>query len=173
MGLAIVTAILLLWFLLSVVNQLPLDFSSTLRSRDVFKLVPRWIFFAPNPFDADLSIIYRTKDLEGRTQIWQEVAWIKPRRFTDCIWNPMRRRPKSLVDLLEYMRSIAGDDPMALQHTSAYLTILEIVAGHHRRHSQRDAAFIQFAILRSCMFEPLLATTLLMRSKFHAVSPCR
>ena len=172
MALAIVIAVLLAWFVLSVVNQLPLDFSSKLRSQDAFKLVPRWIFFAPNPFDADLSIIYRARGPDGRSQCWREVPWIKPRRFTHCVWNPMRRRPKSLVDLLEYMRSLAGGNPLALQHTSPYLTILEIVAHHHRRQSQEEAEFIQFAIIRSCMFEPLLESTLLMRSKFHAVSAC-
>lgn len=172
MGQICVLTVLAIWFALSVLNHLPLKARATLRGYDELKLIPNWFFFAPHPFDSDMSIIYRLVDPDGAAQPWKEVEWITPRRLTDALWNPKRRRTKNLTDMMEHMRTLAIlaiDDPRCvLTQSSAYLAMLEIVT-HQCPGESEEGTYVQFAILRSCMFDPTAQPTILMRSGLHAL----
>jgi hypothetical protein len=80
---ASMTGVLVVWFVLSVLEQLRTILRTspgpTLRVLDgclqaVSPLLPRWTFFAPNPGTVDYHLCYRHRLANGEFTHWQEVS---------------------------------------------------------------------------------------------------
>src|SRR5580704_14833532 len=82
------------WCLLSILNQLPLAMNERVRRLDIFHLVPRWTFLAPNPGISDYHLVYRVRRHAGDRDAWQEIHWTIDRTWFSCVWNPTKRRRK-------------------------------------------------------------------------------
>jgi hypothetical protein len=98
---AVVIAVFCVWLALTLLNQhrRTRRLANRVLRYDICGLVPIWTFFAPNPGDTDLHLLFRDRDREGRVTGWREVRLVGRRRATD-VWNPKRRINKAIVDLV-------------------------------------------------------------------------
>ncbi|MEV1199427.1 hypothetical protein [Microbispora rosea] len=91
----VVAAILAVWFALSVVAQLRVDWVSARRRLDPLGLVPAWNLFAPRPIVTDYLVSYRCW-IHDDPADWIRLAVPGPRRWTDALLNTRRRQRKAL-----------------------------------------------------------------------------
>ncbi len=97
---ALIVAILLGWVVVTVANQRR-DTRRLVRritNLDICGLVPIWTFFAPNPGDTDVHLLFRDRDQDGRVTCWREVK-LTGRRWILDLWSPQRRINKAIVDV--------------------------------------------------------------------------
>ena len=97
---ALVVAILVVWVVVTVANQRPASRRLVRRitNLDICGLVPIWTFFAPNPGDTDVHLLFRDRDQDGRVTCWREVK-LTGRRWILHLWSPQRRINKAIVDV--------------------------------------------------------------------------
>ena len=162
--------ILSIWSVLSVLNQLPFAMGEGLRRFDIFQLLPRWAFFAPNPGITDYHLVYRLKRHTRDFEAWREVSWSTGRTWSSCIWNPTKRYYKLQFDAINTIMSICRDNPDyeegALVLTIPYLLLLNIVCSHY---CPQQADSIQFAVVQTHGFEPRKEATVVLRSRLHSL----
>ncbi len=106
MGASVVIGVLVVWFLMTALVQLPSKRCKRVRRYDpTGHLLPGWNFFAPKPIQADFAVWYRAWEsydedrdevLESGSTAWRELAGIEQRRFTDALVNPGRYTRKSI-----------------------------------------------------------------------------
>src|ERR1051326_1455357 len=89
-----VIAVLVIWFILSVLNQLKWKWFELIRQFDYFSLLPFWTFFAPNPGQTDYHLTFRDKLADGLMTEWKEIEIGAPRYWYCFIWNPEKRSKK-------------------------------------------------------------------------------
>lgn len=75
----------------------------------VFKKIPQWRFFAPNPGIEDLYLLYR-HSLDGSDPWgqWLEVPIYEAPGRLSFVWNPGSRSAKALFDAAHQLRVLAG-----------------------------------------------------------------
>jgi hypothetical protein len=154
---ALLAILLLSWFTISVVCQIPRHLAkwtptraeTWVRAHDVFGLIPRWHFFAPIPATDDLHLLYRDRLSDGHITRWCEVAPLMPPKWIGSVWNPGRRQNKALIDVtLELVKAglSLNRDAAQIQLTLPYIATLNFVCGLPR---DRRAEATQFLIMRS------------------------
>ncbi|MBN9327024.1 MAG: hypothetical protein BGO38_09830 [Cellulomonas sp. 73-145] len=75
----------------------------------VFKKIPQWRFFAPNPGVEDIYLMYRTREGEQIAwSPWQDLPLQSKSSTTAMIWNPGTRKAKALFDATQQLRILAG-----------------------------------------------------------------
>ncbi len=82
----LVGAVLAVWFLLTVLRNIPPLRQAFVR-RDAARLIPDWALFAA-PRTADMVLLRRDLLRDGTLTTWQEVEVAGPRRWYNFIWNP-------------------------------------------------------------------------------------
>ncbi len=96
----IASAILGIWFVLTVVVQLPHSSCKRVRKHDLTgHLLPGWNFFAPKPIVADFRLMYRwipADDQSGTPGEWAPAWPVDRSRFFHAIVDP-NRRPKKAI----------------------------------------------------------------------------
>jgi hypothetical protein len=117
-GNAVVVTTLGIWWLVSAANQLSDGrFTSGLKRRDRYSLIPVWTFFAPKPFTEDLDLLYRDRYSGGVIGQWSLVP-IQERSVRHLLWNPRCRSSKAVLDVcMDLLQSLAADrgsDPAEL-----------------------------------------------------------
>ncbi|HEX8206943.1 MAG TPA: hypothetical protein VF587_12860 [Solirubrobacteraceae bacterium] len=172
-GVVLVAALLGFWFLASVLNQLPRPKPRWLRkivAYDIAGLVPVWTFFAPNPGNTDLHLLYRDRLADGRVTPWREVHFGE-RRHCLSLWNPLRRSSKALVDLSSSLTAYdapPGGRPMPrrLVLSFPYLLVLNYVST--LRHDFA-ATGVQFALARTTGYRGRSGPGVFLVSAIHAL----
>lgn len=164
-----VISILTLWLTLSVIFQFhpsfnPSWFSAIVR-HDLFGLLPRWTFFAPNPGTSDYHLLYRDQLEDGNLIGWVEIPMVEERKPFSFIWNPEKRSKKILLDvtmsLIEEKDRLKGKN--ALMLSLPYLILLNVVV-HHGRKTCGTRCQRQFILVEKfCGSEPRI----LLISAFH------
>ena len=98
---AIVAVFLAAWLGLCIATQFPQAVFQGVRKWDVFRLLPRWSFFAPRPLTSDYHFLYRDSLSDGTHTDWTEVHFSPPRMalLASC-WNPEKRQSKAFCDLV-------------------------------------------------------------------------
>lgn len=101
-----VVGILAVWFLMTVVVQLPSKRAQSIRRYDpTGNLLPGWHFFSPKPVQADFAVFYRSWGIadarkddvsEETAGDWHELASLAERRITDALVNPGRFARKTV-----------------------------------------------------------------------------
>lgn len=167
----LVAALLGIWYALSVCNQFPFEVNKLIRSRDVFHLVPRWTFFAPNPGVTDYHLVYRSVSVGTEGACWQEIAWNRQRPWYSFAWNPTKRLRKLQLDITQSILRLYQDDELlpqaAIVLTIPYLLLLNVAATQVR---DQAADFVQFAIVQTFGFQPRQPPEVLIASALHGVS---
>ncbi|MGE5322718.1 MAG: hypothetical protein ACM3SW_07645 [Actinomycetota bacterium] len=126
----IVGGLLLIWFVLSVLNQFDLTFfKNSVAAYDRFLLLPRYTFFAPNPGCTDYRLLYRDFGYDNQPSPWQEVLIVRKRSWLDAVWNPEKRLSKGLFDLTQAMLIIRREykDPAVLMTSVPYIALAHYV----------------------------------------------
>ncbi len=151
-------SVLLLWFGLSVVGQIPAF--KTIRSYDPLSLIPNFSFFAPKPLENDYHLVIRCKYRDGEISNWVELPYCEKRRAWSPLWNPDRRRQKALIDscsmLMRYIGALREglaktktknqrkNPVLAVQTSLPYLNLLNHVS---LLQDHPEAVAVQFAVL--------------------------
>lgn len=107
-----VTVILIIWFILSILNQFHRGrWIRRVKRYDVLGIIPVWTFFAPNPGRTDYYLLYRDFSSDGTISPWHEIDVHSKRRFR-AIWSSSRRVGKAIGDLHRILlRPRSKDDP--------------------------------------------------------------
>jgi hypothetical protein len=158
------------WLVLSVMFQFDLSWFPSVSRHDVFGVLPRWTFFAPNPGTSDYHLLYRDRLPGGPLTEWTEIPITAERRLVACLWNPEKREKKVLSDvatmLVRSAQLLPANNHSLLAVTLPYLILLNVVV-HHR--VAEPGARRQFVIAESTGFLPDAGPKLLMKSGFHAL----
>jgi len=157
----VICGILISWFLMTAVVQLPIQRARSLRRYDpVGHLLPGWHFFSPKPVQADFAVYYRSWAISDSAQgdiianmagEWHELAGVAERRITDAIVNPDRFARKSIFSCCDQIAAmlvankdrprIQGLPRSAVMMSLPYLLLTEKVSS-----MCQDAAAVQFRI---------------------------
>jgi hypothetical protein len=157
-----------IWMVATILYQF--DKPSLYLSRfDVFRLLPRWTFFSPNPGQHDMHLLYRDRLQSEALTDWYEVDFIGTPAAIPILWNPEKRLAKVLWDCwaaIQHFSKLDGYAPLYLALSGAYLVLLNIA---QRAPSFETSIERQFALVRSRGFvdreiEPLFV------SGFHALA---
>jgi hypothetical protein len=162
---ALIAAVLLVWFALSVVQQFGPRWFEHVRDYDVFGLLPLWTFFAPNPGHSDFHLVYRDRDDDGVLTNWREFVLCHERRSVEWLWNPDKRGKKVLADVAATLTDYANADapPDDLMLSLPYLLLLNVVAGLE----PRTGVTRQFAVVETFGYRPIQPTRVILVSDFH------
>lgn len=147
----IVFLLLAFWFLLTLLFQVD-KFSLILSRYDIFRLIPRWTFFSPNPGQHDLHLLYRDKLSNGEYGSWKEVS-LTGHKVIPPIWNPYKRLPKILWDCwasIQYLMIKKSVSSNKVQISGAYLILLNLSM---RTKKDSGAKQRQFSLVRSQGFK--------------------
>jgi hypothetical protein len=170
----IIGLFLIVWLLLSVLNQFSFSFFETVAQHDKWALLPRWTFFAPNPGCTDFRVVYRTFDELDQPSAWREVPMVRKRVWSDAIWCPDKRAAKALIDLTMAFRFVRRkfDDPTMLITTIPYIALVHYL--DRLLHFDQSAKSWQFMIIQT---HGIITESgpdipdILVRSQVHHVRP--
>jgi hypothetical protein len=142
-------AILIVWFVVSVMGQFESRVIRWLRNRDHIGLIPRWTFFAPRPGRTDYHLmvqVYRDDD----AQSWREKPLAERRTLIGAVWNPEKRNRKALTDLVRSMvraSSSAGHDKRwHVQYSMPYIALLSYLSDEA---AAEGATHVRFMVLEA------------------------
>jgi hypothetical protein len=124
----LVGAVLAVWFLLTVLRNIPSLRQAFVR-RDAARLIPDWALFAA-PRTADMVLLRRDLLRDGTLTTWQEVEVAGPRRWYNFIWNPElgpRRAFLALGSILGLSAQRGGGRGARGQGTATALTAMTTV----------------------------------------------
>lgn len=160
-------AVLGIWFLISALSQLKVRGVSELKTHDIFSLIPNWSFFAPRPGTSDYHLLFRDIHANGTPCKWQEIPLAEERTLFGAVWNPQKRRTKTLSDVVRGLLQMAQDTSIKdFSLTLPYLAILNYISSLPRSTS---CAETQFMILKSEGFFSDQNPKFLFLSNLHRV----
>jgi hypothetical protein len=137
-------AVLLFWFVSSIIAHIPSALFRKLRSFDYFGLLPVWSFFAPNPATHDNRVFLRTITKAGFSE-WKPLKIPAVCHLNRALWNPYRRNRKAVSDIVSVLTQRPRElTACARQFDIPYLLLLNHIA--HLSHPD-DAIGIQFSLL--------------------------
>ncbi len=165
-----VTAALVLWLSVSILNQFQPAWLRVIAGRDVFALLPYWTFFAPNPGQSDYHLVYRDRFTDGTLGDWQEIEITERRTLWSFVWNPEKRRRKILSDVVTMLGNHARDGQAVgneIMLTLPYLLLLNVISQLPRLP---EVSHRQFVVVETFGFTPTDTTRVILRSDFHTLA---
>jgi hypothetical protein len=169
-----VGVLFLVWIAATILFQF--DAPSLFLSRfDVFRILPRWTFFSPNPGQHDMHLVYRDRRLSGLLTAWREVDFIATPAAIPLLWNPEKRLAKILWDCwasIQHFNKLNGYNPVFLPVSGAYVMLLNVALRGPRID---DGYERQFALLRSKGFvsreiQPLFVSQFHLLPVIHSIA---
>jgi hypothetical protein len=164
----VVIAIFALWLVGTLVHQLDYPWAKGITGHDLFRLLPRWTFFAPNPGTSDYHLVFRERNGAGDVSPFLELPMHARGRWAFAI-NPDKRVKKALMDFsIMLNQHCASDDydENNIRLTFSYLGILNLLS---RIPLDPATNSIQFGVLVSDGFTEVAEPRLLLCSEFHDV----
>jgi hypothetical protein len=175
--LAVYVAILCIWFALSALNQIR-RFSRRLARFDRFGLLPRWVFFAPDPGVDDPYLVYRTAppgvDVGNAAELASASGvspWLEFRhpalsgRTLWLLWRPTRRAVKAVDEMARQIvppgAGLSGKNGVA-KMSFGYILFTEMVESVTEPGSR-----FQWAVVRSHGFARRRRLRFEVLSDFH------
>lgn len=126
-----VISILVVWLILTVFNQFSSKRWKIFILFDVFGLIPKWTFFAPNPGITDYHILYRERWQNGLYSHWKEIKMNdRDKNYYSALWNPEKRKNKAIFDMVIGLVEHASnypDEPKILSISLPYLLVLNLI----------------------------------------------
>jgi len=142
------TIIVVAWLTLTAFAQFRRNLSK-ISKIDIFRLIPTWTFFAPNPSTIDYQLVTRDRRDDGSLSTWLQVEIGAPRNCLNFIWNPQKRPKKIFIDAVQSLSIILkSNGPTNHELVSLpYILILNRAASH----TSLPAGFHdrQFAVLQT------------------------
>ena len=156
---------LCVWFAISALAQLNRGAVKKLKDHDAFSLIPNWSFFAPRPGTSDYHLLFRDTDGAGVGGEWQEIPLAQRRTLLGAVWNPQKRKTKTLSDVVRGLVLLSQDRSLReYSLTLPYLIILNYVSALSR---PERAGWTQFMILKSEGFYSTQEPQFIFLSKQH------
>lgn len=144
----LVIAVLGLWLLVSIANQIPGPWGRVLDRLNAFSLLPRLEFFAPDPIDVDYHLAYRDFTGDGQPGPWKQIA-IDRDGWLRIIWSTAKRDHQSMLGavaglalLQDRVAPLLHDPSAILQISLPYLYLLHQVQQAPRSRSARQRQFM-------------------------------
>lgn len=135
------------WFIISALAQLDIPGVAALKTHDIFSLIPNWSFFAPRPGTSDYHLLFRDSSPTGPAGKWREISLHDKRTLWGAVWNPQKRKSKTLSDVVRALVRLAQDRSLKdYSLTLPYLAILNYVSSIPRDMRSQQT---QFMILKS------------------------
>jgi hypothetical protein len=159
------------WLILTCANQPVFKSNKWINRNDLFRLVPVWTFFAPNPGVSDFNLLSRVKLEDGTITSFQEVPLRSKKALSVALFNPERRLQKVLNDhartiLRQIDNEITEENKQNIKLTFSYISVLNYCA---RLPAVPHAHAIQFVILESFGYQELMEPRLILNSDFHRI----
>ncbi len=167
----IISFFLFIWLVLTIAYQF--DYlSEKISTIDIFKLIPRWTFFSPNPGCHDYHLMYRENNDSDQTSKshesdWNEVVIEESNSMFTFLWNPQKRLNKVVSDASSSISTFAIEsknnnefNSKLFQLNAGYLMLLNITLSltNVNKHFQFSLIQSQGFIDRKC--EPLFISNL-------------
>jgi hypothetical protein len=143
-------AVVVVFFVLTIVCQIDGRWAEALRHRDMFGMFPGWNFFAPRPGCMDFHLLYRDELPGGQVTAWREIPLAEERRWHDWLWNPERRLKKVVFDAFSSLTQVVKLEA-DVRLSIAYLVLLTYVTGYPRLYIFERT---QFLLMMSVPTEP-------------------
>jgi hypothetical protein len=166
----VVAIVLGLWFVASVVHQVAPLWTTRFVPHELFGLLPRWLFFAPNPARDDTHIVYRDRR-HSEWCSWQVLTPAIGTRRWRWVWHPQRYPTKAATDLVNGLRrslNVHGDEPRAILLSNPYLALLHWVTA---QPLEAGVTHRQFAVVTTRGFADEEALDVLFVSEAHRLTP--
>ncbi len=165
----LVSAFYSCWLILTCANQPMFASNKWINRHDIFRLVPVWTFFAPNPGVSDYNLLMRAKLTDGRITSFDEIPLRSKKEISSAIFNPRRRLQKALHDhartiIMQIETDITEENKQNIKLTFSYISILNYCA---KLPVSPDTSFVQFVILESFGYQELREPRLILNSEFH------
>ena len=163
----LVGVLFLCWFVLSITGQFSIARLAAINRADLFSLIPRWTFFAPNPGTSDYNLLYREKYEGGGFSHFKEIPLTSPRSLRNALWNPEKRNQKALSDSVHTLIRLAYKMKIyGLKTTIPYIAIINYLSSLD--HPPMVSA-TQFMIIESFGYYTEEEPRVIMTSEFHSV----
>ncbi len=166
LGTSAVAILLGVWFLASIVHQVAPVWLARRVPNDLYGLLPRWLFFAPNPARDDTHVVYRDRS-RGQWGPWQALTPATGSRRWRWLWHPQRYPIKAASDLANGLRRSMirhREAPRAIVLGNPYLGLLHWVAA---QPVEPGVSHRQFAVVTSHGFADEEALDVLFVSEPH------
>ena len=141
----LVSGVLLVIFMVTIFKELRYFPSLWDRIPLLSNFIPSWSFFAPNPYQSDYHILFRTVSVDGEVGEWKQAyQHAALRRFYAFIWNPNKWFLKASVDIaIDLLKvSTAVQDKKRICLSLPYLSILNYVQALSRDPAAAKAQFV-------------------------------
>lgn len=162
-----------LWFILTIMNQFKnAAYRKYILKIDIFRVLPLWTFFAPNPGVSDYNLLYRIKTVDGTILPFINIVLRSNKTISNAIWNPSKRGQKALNDFVQEIRRMVKKDGVIeenqhlLKITIPYIAIIHYCS-HINQNSINDS--IQFTIIESFGYTDRFEPRLVFNSDFHSI----
>jgi hypothetical protein len=157
------------WLLLTCANQPVFKTHKLINRQDLFRLVPVWTFFAPNPGVSDFNLLSRVKLDDGTITTFEEIPLRSKKELRTALFNPERRLQKALNDhartiLAQIDTEITEENRENIKLTFSYISVLNYCA---KLPLAPHACAVQFIILESFGYRELMEPRLILNSDFH------
>ncbi|MFI9105453.1 hypothetical protein ACIGXA_33585 [Streptomyces fildesensis] len=142
---------LAMWFVGTAASQHPNGVFDRVRNHDkVGLLLPNWRFFAPEPAQHDFHVLHRVLTADGSQTRWEQTTSIAPRRWTQMVWFPDRRREKGLFDVCAELISLMNIPGLDTTGFPVFRVLRDFVAlaVHEEYAGQELPQGLQFVIAR-------------------------
>jgi hypothetical protein len=143
------SVLFLFWFFCTIANQFNTSLSKRVKKADLFNLIPKWTFFAPNPGTTDLILLYQEISREGIPSGFTEIPLLRRDLLIPAIFNPRKRLKKSLQDLVRGLSRAAVSGRLNKNNIRVSLNYIAILNFLTRIDKRTDTQKVQFMILRS------------------------
>jgi hypothetical protein len=159
------------WLILTCANQPVFKSHKWINRYDLFRLIPVWTFFAPNPGVSDFNLLSRVKLNDGTITTFQEIPLRSKKELSTALFNPERRLQKALNDhartiLMQIDNEITEQNKENIKLTFSYISVLNYCA---KLPLAPRAYAIQFVILESFGYQELMEPRLILNSDFHKI----
>ena len=138
---------------------------------NVFRILPRWTFFAPNPGVSDYHLLFRTKNKSGEVSPFVSIPLRNKKSLLNAFWNPHKRAQKALNDFVQEIRRwIARENFNEETQHLIKLSFSYVVTLHYCTELIRksgDVESVQFTILETFGYSELAEPRLILNSDFH------
>jgi hypothetical protein len=161
------------WLMVTILNQANRTrrWISKLSNYDVCGVIPIWTFFAPNPGNTDVHLLYRDRGRDGETTHWRDIQ-LERRNSALEFWNPRRRIGKGVVDVVPDLTANLSDEPRQSIDKRKVLEFPYLLVLNYVCHQSRDfrAETRQFAVARTRGFSTESDPDILFLSAFHRLT---
>ena len=157
------------WLIATLINQFHYPWVRKLLFFDIFRLLPIWTFFAPNPGTSDYHVLYRQKDSNNNVSEFIELPIHGSRSLFSFFWNPDKRVKKVLLDLAIDMNRLCASEETNEQNIKVsfdYIAFLNFLSSIPMSPETKS---VQFLILATSGFIEISKPRLILCSEFHDV----